>query len=93
LCKCCLRSNNNNNNENDDMSQQEDIYMFQKYHNRLPADANQNNTKSSGGVASLKDVELNSCMGSTKSMVGKVHNMMMFIQPTSYEFIVPIVSI
>lgn len=67
LCKCC-----NDNNGDDDMSQQEDIYMFQQYHHRLPADAKDGSSQSSA-VASLRHVELNDSMGSTKSMIGKVY--------------------
>lgn len=72
LCKCC-NNNNNNNDGDDDLSQQEDIYMFQKYHHRLPANVNEDSSKSSGGVVSLRHVELNDSMGSTKSIIRRVY--------------------
>uniref|UniRef100_A0A7M5VET0 G-protein coupled receptors family 3 profile domain-containing protein n=2 Tax=Clytia hemisphaerica TaxID=252671 RepID=A0A7M5VET0_9CNID len=61
-CVCCptcckKRCGDDNDTDEDYLSQQEDIYMYQQYHHRLPPNISSSNA-SSAGQASLNDINL-----------------------------------
>lgn len=58
--KCCA-------DKGDDLSQQEDVFMFQRYHQRLPPESRDNSVKS--GNASLKDISLNDSLSQSNDKV------------------------